>query len=68
MSYGPDNVELQRGAAEYTDRILRGERPGDLPIRQPTRFELVVNQRVARERGWQLPASVMVMADEVIDK
>jgi putative ABC transport system substrate-binding protein len=68
MSYGPDHVELQRGAAEYTDRILRGEKPGDLPIRQPTRFELIVNQKVARERGWQLPASVMVMADEVIDK
>jgi putative ABC transport system substrate-binding protein len=68
MSYGPDHVELQRGAAEYTDRILRGEKPGDLPIRQPTRFELIVNQKVARERGWQLPTSVMVMADEVIDK
>ena len=66
MSYGPDNVELQRGAAEYTDRILRGEKPADLPIRQPTRFELVVNQKAARERGWQLPTSVMVMADEVI--
>jgi len=68
MSYGPDHVELQRGAAEYTDRILRGEKPGNLPILQPKRFELVVNQKVARERGWQLPASVMVMADEVIDK
>jgi len=68
MSYGPDPVELQRGAAEYTDRILRGERPENLPIRQPTRFELVVNRKAARERGWQLPSSVMVLADEVIDK
>jgi putative ABC transport system substrate-binding protein len=68
MSYGPDNVELQRGAAEYADRILRGEKPADLPIRQPTRFELVVNQKAARERDWKLPTSVMVMADEVIDK
>lgn len=68
MSYGPDNVELQRGAAEYTDRILRGEKAADLPIRQPTRFQLIVNQKAARERGWTLPTSVMVMADEVIDK
>jgi len=68
MSYGPDKILQQRGAAEYANRILRGEKPENLPIRQPTRFELVVNQKTARERGWQLPSSVMVLADEVIEQ
>jgi len=50
------------------DRILRGEKAGDLAIQQPKRFEFVVNRKVAREQGWDLPPAVMVLADEVIDK
>ena len=68
MSWGPDMNEESRRAAEYVDRILRGEKAGDLAIQQPKRFEFVVNRKVAREQGWDLPPAVMVLADEVIDK
>ncbi|HUP97279.1 MAG TPA: ABC transporter substrate-binding protein [Usitatibacter sp.] len=68
MSWGPDMMEEARRAAEYVDRILRGEKAGDLPIQQPKRFEFVVNKTAARVRGWELPPSIMVLADELIDK
>jgi putative ABC transport system substrate-binding protein len=68
MSWGPDMYEEARRAAEYVDRILRGEKPGDLPIQQPKRFDFVVNRKAARDRGWELPVSLMVLADEVIEK
>lgn len=68
MSWGPDMYEEARRAAEYVDRILRGEKAGDLPIQQPKRFDLVVNRKAARDQGWELPATVMVLADEVIDR
>jgi ABC-type uncharacterized transport system substrate-binding protein len=66
MSYGSDSADLGRKAAKYVDRILRGAKPGDLPIEEPTRFVLVVNLRTARELRLQLPDSILLRADEVI--
>ena len=66
MSYGSDSAELGRRAARYVDRILRGAKPGDLPIEQPTRFMLVVNLRTAHELRLQLPEAILLRADEVI--
>jgi putative tryptophan/tyrosine transport system substrate-binding protein len=66
MSYGSDSADLGRRAAEYADKVLRGAKPGDLPIEQPTRFVLVVNLRTARELRLQLPESILLRADEII--
>jgi putative ABC transport system substrate-binding protein len=66
MSYGPSYERMYRGAAEYVDRILRGAKPGDLPVEQPTKFELVVNLKTARALGIKLPDSVVQQVDEVI--
>ncbi len=66
MSYGSDSADLGRRAAEYADKILRGAKPGDLPIEQPTRFVLVVNLRTARKLRLQLPESILLRADQVI--
>jgi putative tryptophan/tyrosine transport system substrate-binding protein len=67
LSYGVDNLELYRRAAPYVDRILRGDRPGDLPIQQPTKLELVVNLRTAKAIGLPVPESFLLRADEVIE-
>jgi putative tryptophan/tyrosine transport system substrate-binding protein len=67
MSYGVDMATLERRRASYVARILDGEYPGDLPIEQPTRFELVVNQRAAAKLGLELPPALLVQADEVIE-
>ena len=67
MHYGVSMADLFRRAAGYVDRILRGARPADLPVEQPSRFDLVVNLRAARRIGLGVPADVLARADRVID-
>ena len=67
LSYGADVVDLIRRAASYVDRILRGEKPGDLPVQLPTKFEMVVNRKTATALGLAIPPSILLRADEVIE-
>ena len=67
MTYGPNVAELHRQAATYVDKILKGARPADLPMQQPTKFELLINLKIAKQLGLTVPPTVIARADQVTE-
>ena len=67
LSYGPDQIDTWRRAASYADRILRGEKPVELPVQFPTNFAMVLNLKTAKALGLTVPQSILLRADEVIE-
>ncbi|MFY9835691.1 MAG: ABC transporter substrate binding protein [Xanthobacteraceae bacterium] len=67
MSYGADRIDTWRQVGNYVARILKGEKPGDLPVQQPIKFEFVINLTTAKALGLTIPASLLSIADELID-
>ena len=67
MSYGPNLPDLFRRAGDYVDKILRGAKPGDLPVEQPTKFDLIINLKSAKALGLAIPESFLLRADQVIE-